>query len=313
MPAHADADSSAPTISIAVNERFFSSARSSIGLALRRSATTNATIATAVTASSAIVVGEAHVAPDQRVGQRPGGGGEGHHAGQVDALGVRVTRLGDDLDRERDRDDADRQVDEEDPAPAEVRGQQPARDRPDGGRRPVDRAPGAERDAAVPPGVGTADQRHRGREHRRPAQPLDAPGGDQHAHVRRQAAGQRRGREQDQPGQVQPLAPEPVGDAAHGQHQRAEHQRVQVDHPLQVGEGRVQLAGHVRQRHVHDRHVDQQHEGAGADRDQRPPLAHCAFPLWNSPGSCGQAQPWRSQADTVASIRDVAGYRHRVR
>ena len=46
-------------MSIAVKERFLNSARSSIGLALRRSATTNAAIATAVTASSAIVVVEA--------------------------------------------------------------------------------------------------------------------------------------------------------------------------------------------------------------------------------------------------------------
>ena len=59
MPAHAAADSSAPTISIAVNERFLNNARSSIGPALRRSATTNAAIATAVTASSVIVIVDA--------------------------------------------------------------------------------------------------------------------------------------------------------------------------------------------------------------------------------------------------------------
>ena len=224
-------------------------------------------------------------------------------------FGLRVAGFGHEPDRERHRHDADRQVHQEDPAPAEARGEQPARDRPDGRGRAVDRPPGPERDAPVAPGVAAADQRHRGREHRRPAQPLHAAGGDQHAHVGREAAGQRRGREQDQSGQVQPLPPDPVGDAAHRQHQRAEHERVQVDHPLQVGEGRVQLAGHIGQRHVHDRHVDEQHEGTGADRYQRPPLAHCL-----SPSLClaFQAQPWPIVADTVANPVNLAGYRHRV-
>ena len=292
MPAHAAADSSAPAVSIAVKELFFSSDRSSIGFSLRRSATTNATIATTVDGEQRDRRRGGPRAADQRVGQRRRGGGEGHHAGQVDPLRVRVAGLGHDLERERHRHHADRQIHQENPAPAEVRGEQPARDRAHGRRRAVDRPPCPERDAPVAPGVGAADQRHRRREHRRPAQPLHAARGDQHAHVRREAAGQRRGREQDQSGQVQLLAPDPVRDAAHGQHQRAEYERVQVDHPLQVGEGRVQLAGHVRQRHVHDRHIDEQHEGAGADRDQRPPLAHC-----HPPGirlSWYRAQPWPS-------------------
>ena len=64
-----------------------------------------------------------------------------------------------------------------------------------------------------------------------------------------------------------------VGDRAGGQQQGGERQRVGVDHPLQVGEGRVERALDLRQRHVHDRDVEQQHEDAGADGDQRPPLA----------------------------------------
>ena len=67
-------------------------------------------------------------------------------------------------------------------------------------------------------------------------------------------------------------AADAVGERAGGQQQRGERQRVGVDHPLQVGEVRVQVALDRRQRDVHDRDVEQEHEGRRADGDQRPPL-----------------------------------------
>ena len=70
---------------------------------------------------------------------RAGHDRERHHAGQVDPAG-----------------------DQEDPAPAEGGGEQPADDRPDGAGGAVDRTPGAKRDAPVAALVAVADQRHRG-------------------------------------------------------------------------------------------------------------------------------------------------------
>ena len=95
----------------------------------------------------------------------------------------------------------------------------------------------------------------------------------EHQRRLREAAEQRGGREEDQPDREDHPAPEHVGERAGGQQQRGQRQRVGVDHPLQVGEARVQARLDPRQRDVHDRDVEQQHEGRDADRDQRPPLA----------------------------------------
>src|SRR5664280_1881037 len=53
----------------------------------------------------------------------------------------------------------------------------------------------------------------------------------------------------------------------------ARGERVGVDHPLEVGEGRVEVGLNGRERHVDHGDVQQQHEDAHAHRRQRPPLA----------------------------------------
>ena len=58
-----------------------------------------------------------------------------------------------------------------------------------------------------------------------------------------------------------------------GEQEGGQRQRVGVDHPLEIREGRVQRALDVGQGHVDHRDVEQQHEDGGADRDQGPPLA----------------------------------------
>ena len=62
------------------------------------------------------------------------------------------------------------------------------------------------------------------------------------------------------------LRPNRSASDAGGEHARRERQRVGVDHPLQLGERRVERALDRRQRDVHDRDVEQQHE----DRRRRP-------------------------------------------
>ena len=78
-----------------------------------------------------------------------------------------------------------------------------------------------------------------------------------------------------------------VGERAGGQQQRREAERVGVDHPLQVGEARAELALDVGERDVHDRDVEQQDEDAEADRGQRPPLGVAAGPRLGRRGGDG--------------------------
>src|ERR1022692_2310419 len=56
------------------------------------------------------------------------------------------------------------------------------------------------------------------------------------------------------------------------QQERRQRQGVGINDPLQVGETRLQRLLDIRQGDVHDRDVQQQHEGAEAHRDQRPPF-----------------------------------------
>ena len=78
----------------------------------------------------------------------------------------------------------------------------------------------------------------------------------------------------DQADDVDRSAADLVGVGADPEQQRRQRQRVDVDHPLQAGERRVQVGGHVGQRDVHDRDVDQEHEGAERHRDQCKPFPH---------------------------------------
>jgi RNA polymerase sigma factor (sigma-70 family) len=84
-----------------------------------------------------------------------------------------------------------------------VGGEQPSGQRPRRGCRAVDRGPDPEGDAPVPAGIGAADQRHRGGEHRGRAQPLDSARRDQQAGAPGQAAGQRGGGEDHEAALVQ--------------------------------------------------------------------------------------------------------------
>jgi len=195
--------------------------------------------------------------------------------GAATGLGLRDLR-GDD----HDRDHADRQVDQEDPAPGQRRGQQPAQQRADRDGEPGDRAPDAERRAALPTAERACQQSQRHREHDRPADTLQATGQLQHERRRRHPAQHGRDREHGEPHQVHATAAEHVGQAPGGEQQCGQRQGVGVHHPLEAGEARPQVGLDVRERDVHDRHVQQQHEGPEADRDQRPPArrVRCGVP-----------------------------------
>src|SRR5262249_26061154 len=86
------------------------------------------------------------------------------------------------------------------------------------------------------------------------------------------AARERAESEEDDPDGEEAAPPEQIGERPADQQERGQCQRVGVDHPLKIGERGIEAALDVGQRDVYDRDVQQEHEDAGADRDQRPPL-----------------------------------------
>jgi hypothetical protein len=137
---------------------------------------------------------------------------------------------------------------------------------------PVATAPDPHRRPALAAVEGRGEQRERGGEHRRSADALHRARKVQHQRAGRQRAAQRREGEDPQPDDEDVTPPDAVGGRAPREQQRGQGQRVGVDHPLQVAEGRIQRLGDVGQGDIHDRDVDQQHERRHAHRCERPPL-----------------------------------------
>jgi hypothetical protein len=136
----------------------------------------------------------------------------------------------------------EREVDEEDPAPVERRGERSADQRADGERARHRRAVGGQR----PPALLGARERvrqhgQRDREHERRADALRGTRGDQRPdRLRRRAQQRRRGEDADAE-REQPPAAEAVGQRAGGQHGRRQGKRVGVDDPLQAGQSRAEV------------------------------------------------------------------------
>ncbi len=149
--------------------------RSSIGWLLRASIATNAHIRTTAPASGATISvlpqpsGLPRIRPKIR---KKRASREGDQPREVDPLRV----LGGDVDQlqlgQRDRGDPDRDVDEEDPLPAEVLGDDAADEGADRDRAADRRSPDAERRRPVFAVELLPDQRQRGGEHPGAADPL---------------------------------------------------------------------------------------------------------------------------------------------
>ena len=224
------------------------------------------------TAEDKVVAEGALAGLDQPIDQARQRRGEQHEAEPVGPAGLWRTRFGHPQRRDDDGRDAERHVHEEDPAPGEAGGQQAARQGADRDGQAGHSAPDAERDATflATECVGQQGQRHR--EHDRPADALQPPGQLQHQRAGGEAAQGRCRGEDGQADQVHQAAAVHIRQAARGEQERGQSQRVGVDDPLQVGEAGVQGVLDVRQGDVHDRDVQQQHERAQADGDERPPL-----------------------------------------
>ena len=208
----------------------------------------------------------AHDAEHQQ--REPDGGGQGAAQVEVARAGRRCGSPAGSAARDGGQ-QTDRDVDEQDPAPAEQVGEHAAQQHAGGAAGAAHRAPDA--DGAVARGAlgergGEDRQRRRGDD--RAAESLDRAGGDQHALAVGDAAGQRGEREQDEPGHEDAAASEQVGGPAAEQQEAGEGDRVGVDDPLQVDLGEAEAVADRRQRDVDDGDVENDHELRQARQQQ---------------------------------------------
>src|SRR5207244_7146265 len=180
---------------------------------------------------------------------------------------VLVLRLRHDPQRREEGQDADGDVDEEDPAPRERLSERAAEHESDGRTANGDRGPDTECPGALLPlGEGGGDDRERRGRDQRGAQPLQRPEADQLAGGGCDPVEQRGAGEDDQADEEEPLPSQEVPRAPAEQQEAGEDERVRVDHPLQAGlvlEAERRLD--VRQGNVHDRRVEDDHELRKAD------------------------------------------------
>ena len=123
---------------------------------------------------------------DDAVGQHDQAGGHRERAGEVEERAAPTSRrrTGDDAQPGERRDDPDRHVDQQDPAPRQRLGQDPAEQRAGRAADAAHRAPEPERAVALAAlGEGRRQDRERRRSDDRAAEPLHRPRGDQLASV----------------------------------------------------------------------------------------------------------------------------------
>ncbi len=165
--------------------------------------------------------------------------------------------------------DADRHVDEENPPPREVVGNQAAKEQAEGAAGSRYGRVGAQRAVAPAPfWKRVGDQRQRGWSDDRGPDALRSPGDDQPG--RRGGKPSREGteREQEHAGDEHAAPSEQIAGATAEEQQAAECQGITVDYPLQAGWREVQSPLDRRQRDVHDRGVEHHHELCDRDDDE---------------------------------------------
>ena len=182
----------------------------------------------------------------------------------------------------RDQDErAHRDIDEEDPLPAQVLGENAAEEDAGRGARAAERAPDPER--LVPLGAlgegGRHDRECRRRDDRG-AEALQRACADQHGRTAesvREPAGERAEGEDDQPDNEDPPSAEQVGHSAAQQEEASEGDRVRDDHPFDRLLGDVQVGLDRRDRDIDDRNVEDRHEERSSDDRENQPAARVRF------------------------------------
>jgi hypothetical protein len=167
---------------------------------------------------------------------------------------------------------ADREVDEEDPMPAQRLGEQSSGEQPERSAGDRHEHVGAHRAGPLRRGreLGDDDREDHGRLRRR-ADTLEEAGADQHPLRGGDAAQERCERERDHAREEDALSPDQIAEPAGEEQQAAERDEERVHDPGQVGLAEAEVVLDRRERDVHDRHVQDDHQLRQADDDQRQP------------------------------------------
>jgi hypothetical protein len=213
--------------------------------------------------------------PGQRIDEQHQASGYGRRPSEVEpSLGQLRTTLREEQGREPDHERANRNVDEEDPLPAERVGQHATEQQSERAPSRRRRGPNAEGPVAL------ATLRKDGHEHRerrrheqRRAQTLDRPAHDQRGVVPRQAVEQRSDGEHRHAGDEQTPPTEEIGQPPAEQKHPSEEDRVRRHHPLQVLLREAEIRLDRRQRDVDDRGVEDGHELRHHEDGEGPPAA----------------------------------------
>ena len=156
--------------------------------------------------------------------------------------------------------DAHRHVEPEDPVPVHALGNGATDDGPDGDGKATDTAPGTQRQrSALSRHTGRQDGQRQRRDDRA-ADALRRAGKDQHRAGGRKGGCRRANRKDDQAEYEDAPPAEAVAEGGAGQQQHGERQRVGVDGPLELLQGRAQLGPNDRQGGGHHQVVERDHE-----------------------------------------------------
>ena len=266
-----------PTALVTVNTRLRNSDGGRIGSFARRSATTNAAMpTTAITPmrdDERRVPVVARPAERGREDERAQRGREQRGADVVDGVLDPLALAGQRHGQDAERDEAERHVDVEDPAPRRVRRQEAADERAGDARDAEDGAEQARPLAALARRHDVADRRLGGDHQAAAAEPLDRPEGDELRHALREPAEHRPDEEDHERSLQHDLAPVEVAELAVERRHDRHREQVRGDDPREVLEA-AELADDRRQRGRHDRLVErrqQHHEHQPADDEEHRP------------------------------------------
>jgi hypothetical protein len=190
-----------------------------------------------------------------------------HEPAAIELPRRRLAVLAQVLGAEGERGDAERDVDEEDPTPRRVRGDDATEHRAE--RRPEH---ARDREHRGRPGAlarweRAVEHRLADRHHHPAADALRDPERDQLTDRLRQPAERGAEREDRERGEEHPLGADAVTDPTRRRDPHRQAEQVGRDHPLETGVGGVELVLDGRERHVDDRGVEHVHEDAHHERD----------------------------------------------
>ena len=203
-------------------------------------------------------------------------------------------RVLDQLHRAERRRDADRQVDQEDPVPADRLGQDAAGEQADRAAGRGDEAVDADRFRLIAPARGnivTIIPRITA-EASAPPTPWTKRAADQHRLALGGGADQRGDGEDRQAGQEDAPLADQVADPPGEQQQAAEGDQVGVDDPGEVALGEAEAVLDRGQGDVHDRRVEDDHQHPRAEHVQRQPAPAVACRLGTHASEIREGSPW---------------------